>query len=802
MVEAFLSQLHQVQNNLEVASLEGQLDLQLGGHLLASDGLTFHTSHFECHPGTMIRGNMCVNCPIGTYFNVVNETCAACSPGSYQPQEAQLTCMVCPSQRSTIQRGAKSRVDCKAQCLPGTYSADGLSPCSTCSFGHFQPLYAQNECLSCPEGFSTEQRGSRLAAHCLALCSLGEVSENGLQPCFPCPIGYFQPFQGQTGCIQCLGDTCQEGHHPNVLMLRSLPRLEVNDCFTQPCRNGATCQALKVGFQCLCPPSHKGMFCETPNDLCASNPCLNGGFCSMNYPIGQYICTCPNGFSGHLCEIDTDECLALPCRNGASCVDGIDTFTCLCPDGFQGPTCDDNIDDCVLDACFNGGICIDGTAAFACQCLPGFSGRYCQLDIDDCASSPCQNGGTCLDNIHAYDCVCPMGFQGQECELSSEVKGDCTESRPCRNGGSCEGNRCFCPFRWAGKSCERELHGNFSLHFGSHYASKNMDYVQIHRVVPDLDQLSFCFWMRTTDQDNYGTPISYAVPGQDNELTFTDYSGFVLAIKGEKIVTDVTANDGSWHRLCVSWKSQNGWWNIAKDGQNVDRGNGLATNRTITGRGILILGQEQDYLGGNFSALESFRGELTGFDFWSKVSKLSEDEEDPTELWPIREQCLSPSPSATLEEQFKLFDWTDALQDIHGLIEVRPLDLCSQRCPKLVDPINGSISEMENGPYLRLQISCLPGFVLVEDEDDGIRICTPMGEWTGGTGSNLVPKCREIYCGYPGFITNGFIVGSSSYGFGDRITFSCRPGFALKGPPHKTCGNQEQWEPSGTTTCQ
>ena len=38
--------------------------------------------------------------------------------------------------------------------------------------------------------------------------------------------------------------------------------------------------------------------------------------------------------------------------------------------------------------------------------------------------------------------------------------------------------------------------------------------------------------MSSMDKDNYGTVLSYAVQEQDNEITFTDYNGFVLAIKG------------------------------------------------------------------------------------------------------------------------------------------------------------------------------------------------------------------------------------------------------------------------------
>ena len=42
------------------------------------------------------------------------------------------------------------------------------------------------------------------------------------------------------------------------------------------------------------------------------------------------------------------------------------------------------------------------------------------------------------------------------------------------------------------------------------------------------------------------------------QLTVTDYNGFVLSVKGEKVVTDVTANDGAWHFICLAWDSYTG----------------------------------------------------------------------------------------------------------------------------------------------------------------------------------------------------------------------------------------------------
>ena len=101
--------------------------------------------------------------------------------------------------------------------------------------------------------------------------------------------------------------------------------------------------------------------------------------------------------------------------------------------------------------------------------------------------------------------------------------------------------------------------------------------------------------MNTNDLTNYGTVLSYAVKHEDNELTFTDYGGFVLAVKGQKVVTDITANDGTWTFLCVSWKSLLGQWAIYVNGNLKDSGTMLAENQEISGQGILILGKMHNH---------------------------------------------------------------------------------------------------------------------------------------------------------------------------------------------------------------
>lgn len=37
----------------------------------------------------------------------------------------------------------------------------------------------------------------------LVPCPPGEVSRIGLQPCFPCPDGFYQPHKGEKSCFRC-----------------------------------------------------------------------------------------------------------------------------------------------------------------------------------------------------------------------------------------------------------------------------------------------------------------------------------------------------------------------------------------------------------------------------------------------------------------------------------------------------------------------------------------------------------------------------------------------------------------------
>ncbi|XP_024147064.1 protein jagged-2b isoform X2 [Oryzias melastigma] len=227
----------------------------------------------------------------------------------------------------------------------------------------------------------------------------------------------------------------------------------INDCTSNPCRNGGTCIDGVNSFQCFCPDGWEGELCDRGVDECRHNPCKNGGRCvdlvndfycdCANSWKGKtchsresqcdettcsnggtchdhgdaFRCACPPGWGGNTCNIATNSsCASGPCSNGGTCVGGGDAFSCICKDGWEGPTCGQNTDDCNPHPCYNGGICVDGVNWFRCECAPGFAGPDCRININECQSSPCAYGATCVDEINGYRCICPLGRTGVRCQ--------------------------------------------------------------------------------------------------------------------------------------------------------------------------------------------------------------------------------------------------------------------------------------------------------------------------------------------------------------------------------------------------
>ncbi|XP_062060889.1 aggrecan core protein isoform X2 [Lepus europaeus] len=76
-------------------------------------------------------------------------------------------------------------------------------------------------------------------------------------------------------------------------------------CAEEPCGPG-TCQETEGHVTCLCPPGHTGEYCDIDIDECLSSPCVNGATCVD--AIDSFTCLCLPSYGGDLCETDQEVC--------------------------------------------------------------------------------------------------------------------------------------------------------------------------------------------------------------------------------------------------------------------------------------------------------------------------------------------------------------------------------------------------------------------------------------------------------------------------------------------------------------
>lgn len=90
---------------------------------------------------------------------------------------------------------------------------------------------------------------------------------------------------------------------------------------------------------CLSPLTFLSLLVDV--DECKTGACGEGAICT-NLP-GSFECTCPTGFKGNprpeIGCVDVDECLSTDrqlCGTNATCVNTVGGYFCQCPQGFTG----------------------------------------------------------------------------------------------------------------------------------------------------------------------------------------------------------------------------------------------------------------------------------------------------------------------------------------------------------------------------------------------------------------------------------------------------------------------------------
>ncbi|KAJ3615176.1 hypothetical protein NHX12_018744, partial [Muraenolepis orangiensis] len=188
----------------------------------------------------------------------------------------------------------------------------------------------------------------------------------------------------------------------------------------------------------------------------------------------------------------------------------------------------------------------------------------------------------------------------------------------------------------------------------------NYMYGLVRKEMPEMYAFTACLWLKAKE-GGIGTPFSYSVLGQPNELVLLQgaHNPVELLINDKVAQLPLSLLQDEWQHVCVSWTLRDGVWKAYQGGKMKGRGEGLAAWHPIKPGGVLILGQEQDTLGGRFDASQALVGELSQFNLWDRVLK------------PAEVAALADCSSSALGS---VAPWTDLDVDVYGGATKESLD--------------------------------------------------------------------------------------------------------------------------------
>ena len=125
------------------------------------------------------------------------------------------------------------------------------------------------------------------------------------------------------------------------------------------------------------------------------------------------------------------------------------------------------------------------------------------------------------------------------------------------------------------------------------------------------------FWMRTSNTSKDGTPLSYATTGEANTLLIHNYRSFQCRINNVIVETGVSANNGQWQHMALTWRNT-GELLFYRNGSQVFSAANIANGFSFSSLGTLVIGQDQDSRGGGFESSQAFLGTIDEIRIWNR----------------------------------------------------------------------------------------------------------------------------------------------------------------------------------------
>ena len=134
--------------------------------------------------------------------------------------------------------------------------------------------------------------------------------------------------------------------------------------------------------------------------------------------------------------------------------------------------------------------------------------------------------------------------------------------------------------------------------------------------------LSVCTWMKKfLDPRTQHIWFSYAVSGRDNEVMLSDWYHHFIGNTNPMVWTDLILLKNEWYHFCLTWSASTKM-DFYVNGVLV-KSHDISTSSIGTG-GTLIIGQDQDSVGGGFAANQAFGGDIYRLNVFSRKLRVEE----------------------------------------------------------------------------------------------------------------------------------------------------------------------------------
>ncbi|MHC4908811.1 MAG: LamG-like jellyroll fold domain-containing protein [Planctomycetota bacterium] len=219
-----------------------------------------------------------------------------------------------------------------------------------------------------------------------------------------------------------------------------------------------------------------------------------------------------------------------------------------------------------------------------------------------------------LDIANGTSFDCNANGLPDECDLFDGTSADCNGNGVPDSCDLADGSLADCNANGVPDECEEPAPLNgFALDF-----DQTSDRVTMNGFsgFPGTE-LTISYWQRTT-KAVFNT-ISYAAGSSDNQLVCYFTNGTLeIWIDQAPLAVQVDLDDGAWHHVAVTWRSDTGATAIYVDGEAVVTTT-FQAGSTLQDGGVMMLGDEQDCLGGCIDPAQAFIGTLDEVRLWNVV---------------------------------------------------------------------------------------------------------------------------------------------------------------------------------------